>query len=493
MKLLALCFVLAGSAAVAAGEVPPPATGVTVKEVAGARIIEAVLPGRALDTIHVTGQGVTILLTPENQPDGPPALYRFDPAGDGTLSPRLDDLPPEVEAIDVLEGANGATLIAGEPGRIYSLGPLDAPARPRLLLEAPDLDLPRLRRRRLITAERAFVPRPRLSRLDVYRWHDQDAQPTTLELPVRARRVRTGLVLKSPRVRLLERQDEAPRVAIGPEQQGKRRLLTTLIDPLADDRETADDREAWAQLSANEKVAQSWYLNVDGRPMLAIAALSADKLGIFEKKKLRVFPLRTDRTRAGSPPALAIDTATRNWYHLGVHVADLDLDGRDDLVVVQPDGLGAKKLVVEAFRGKGTGGFFLTPRRSVVVAQDADWAYGQDLDGDRIADLVAACGGKVLIFRGTARKKLVIEKTPRWSFDTADLGDAPDPEVEIHVGDEEGGNDEDSDEEDSDGDSDSERTLEPPRVADLDGDGRSEILLQGEIGGRTVLRVILLR
>ena len=484
-------LVLIGGAALAGDEVPSAEPRVAARQIDGTRVVEAVLPGDSLGT-GAGSRSLAILIAAEE--DGPRTLYRFDPSGDGSLVELARDLPPELDAADVVDGQ----VIAGSPGRLYSLGALDDPAtgrRPRLLLEAPGLDLAVLRRRGWITAEEAFVLRPRFGRIDVHRWngsngpetaaHPEGGQVNTVELPVRARRVRTGLVLSTPPVRLLERDGGSPLLTIGPEAQGKRRLLTTLIDP-GDD----DHGEAWVQFSTNERVAQSWYLDVDGRPMLAVAALSADKLGIFEKKKLRLFPLRSDRTRAGSPPSLAIDTATRNWYDLGVQIADLDQDGRDDLVVLQPDGLGAKKLVIETYRGKGTGGFFLTPRRSVVVAPDARWDYGSDFDGDGRADLVAVAGGQVLVFRGSAKKKLVIDKTPFRSFDAADLS-IPEETVEIHVGDDAGGNAEDSD---SDSDSDSDGpSLGRPRTIDLDGNGRSEILLVGRADGRTVLRVISLR
>ncbi len=498
--ILAALIAVAGAAG-AEDEIALPESRVTVRQISGARIVQAVLPGRSLGARPVTGAGVAVLLAPADAPgeapaEKPKALYRFDPAGDGSLTLLARDLPPELDAVAVLDGNDRGEVIAGAPGRIYSLGTLDDPATgraPRLLLEAPDLDLDLLRRRGLIAASRAFVPRPGLGRLDGYRWDGGGAPtPREIELPLRTRRVRSGLVLSTPPLRLLERDGQPPLIAAGPELQGKRRLLTTLIDPASPaglEGEEGAGNEVWARFSANERIAQSWFLSVDGKPMLAVAALSADKLGIFEKKKLRLFPLRSDRTRAGSTPSLAIDTATRNWYDLGVHVADLDRDGRDDLVVVQPDGLGAKKLVVEAYRGKGGGGFFLSPRRSVVVAPEADWVYGEDLDGDRVADLVAATGDSLLIFRGlgTSKKKGVIEKTPYRSFEIGDLGDALETTVEILVGNDEAGEDDDSD-----SDSDWE-AFRRPLVADLDGDGRGEILLHGEVGGRTVLRVIELR
>ncbi len=484
---LLLVLTVAAGAALAGEEPQPPEAGVTARQAGDARIVEAVLPGSAVDVVLVPGAGLAILVAAAGDDAGPRSLYRFDPAGDGALVELASDLPAELDAVACLDldGDGRGEIIAGAPGRILSLGTLGDPAtgrRPHQLLEAPGLDLGRLRRHGLIAPDPALVPVPALGRLELYRLAAEGALElaAAVELPVRARRLRSGLELSNPPVHLL-----GPLFAAGPELQGKRRLLTTLIDP-SDPQ--AGGKEIWARLSANERIAQSWYLSIDGLPMLAVAALSADKLGIFEKKKLRVLPLRADRTRAGAPPALEIDTVTRNWYRLGVHVADLDLDGRDDLVVVQPDGLGAKKLAVEAYRGQGTGGFFLTPRRSVVVAPGARWAYGTDLDGDRIADLVAVTEGRLLAFRGLpAGKKQVIEKKPHWSFETADLGQMPDLEIVVHVG----GDGEDAG--DSDSDSDDAPALGRPRVADLDGDGRGEIVLRGEIGGRALLRVIELR
>ncbi len=494
-----LWLLTVASAALADTPPPPPEVGVKVRQAAGARIVEAVLPGDALSTVTVDGVGLAILLAPGAEPAGERSLYRFDASGDGSITLLASGLSQDLDTIAIPAGET--RLLAGEPGKIYSLGEFDDPAtgrQARLLIEGPDLDLGLLRRHRLLTADRIFVPRPRLGQLDVYRWGEglsADGRPTrSLDLPVRARRVRSGLVLSIPRVQLLEGDGSRPRIAVGPELQGKRRLLTTLIDPDAPDESDesgesgesgASAGEAWARFAANERIAQSWYLTVDGRPMLAVAALSADKLGIFEKKKLRLFHLRTDRTRAGTPPALAIDTATRNWYDLGLHVADLDDDGHDDLVVLQPDGLGAKKLVVEAYRGKGNGGFFLTPRRSVVVAPEARWSFGDDLDSDGIGDLVAVADERLLVFRGlgNTRKKGVIDKTPHLDLEMSELS-FPDPEIEVVVG----------DDGDSDSDSDSDGlTVGRPRVVDLDGDGTGEILLQGEVGGRAVLRVIFLR
>lgn len=491
-RLLCLFWLVlvAAPAAGDEGDEPPPAVGVTVQELAGARIVEAVLPGSALAAEPGAG-GIAILLAPEGDADGPRSLYRFDPSGGGELTELARDLPAAADSLSHLDvdGDGRGELIVGEPGRIHLLGALEDPAgrRPRVLLEAPDLDLGRLVRQGLIRLDETFLPHPTVGRLATYR---AGAGPTLtlvseIDLPVTARRLRTGLQLSTPPVHRLERPGSGPPwLAVGPERQGNRRLLTTLIDPGAG--EPGERRaEAWCQLSADEKVVESWYLSVDGLPVLVAAVLRADRIGILEKKKLRVFPLRTDRTRAGTRPALEIQTVTRHWFGLGVRVADFDRDGRGDLIVVQPDGLGAKKLAVEVYRGKGNGGFFLTPRRSVVVVPEAVWTF-EDIDGDGVGDLVSVDDDRrLVVFRGlgASRKKAVLEKAPRWSFEAQPSTEAA-RGIVIEVGDDEEGDS------DSDG---VERHFIRPRVVDLDGDGRGEILLRSGIGGRSILRLFELR
>jgi len=210
--------------------------------------------------------------------------------------------------------------------------------------------------------------------------------------------------------------------------------------------------------------------------------LNADKIGIFEKKKLRVFPLRTDRTRVGTPPSLEIQTVTRNWYDIGIALADCDLDGLEDLVVLQPDGLGAKKLAVELYRGKGNGGFFATPKRSVIVARNARWAFGSDLGGDRAPDLVAIDSDQNLSVYSSlpGSKKKVLGKDPTWSLSLDSGGDGS-VSVHISIG--------DDDDAESDRHNDLGRSHQPV-VVDLHDDGNPEILLRTDNGVQSILRIV---
>ena len=478
--------------------IPAPDVGVEVRQLSGARVVEAVLPGRVVDYSAPSsadrGGAVAVLLAPEEDPEGPRTAYRFDPAGEGSLEVLARGLPADADAIGRFTPHQEAhpMWIVGEPGTIYSLGQVDDPAvdrRPRVLLAAPGLDLAVLRRHDLLRSRQAFLPQPGLGRLEVFHANGNGAleRSSLVDLPVRAERKGNHLRLSTPPIHLIQRPEAAlPLIAVGPERQGGRRLLTTLVDPAATEEPEGARSEAWSRLNANERIAQSWYFTVDDQPILVVAALNADKLGIFEKKKLRVFPLRTDRTRAGTPPSLEILTATRNWYDVGVDVVDFDLDGRQDLLVSQPDGLGAKKLAVEVYRGKGNSGFFSTPRKSVIVAPDARWTFAADLSGDRVPDLVAIDSSQRLqIFSGLRdHKKKVLSKTP--SRDLA-LQPADDNGISIHIH---------IDTEDrSDGD-DRPNDLPwrgRPIIADFDGDGRGEILLRSEAGLRAILRVVALQ
>ncbi len=478
-------------AASAAAEEP------TVSALPGGRLVTAVLPGRAVDLAVVpVGDGrklVAALLAPAEDADGPRSVVVLDTAA-ASLVEIAGGLSPETDALAHLDlGGDGRhELLIGEPGKIASLGPPGGgPRAPRPLLETPSLDLRRLDRRGAIVPELGLLPQPSVGLLELYRQDADGAMSLAaeVELPIRARREHRALVLSTPPMSALPRDGASPLLVFGPETHGAQRLLTTLVDPDAPadpdgDSDESEPLEAWARLPAPEEVEQSWFVLVDGRPTLVVTTTSSEKIGIFEKLKVRVFPLRTGRTRAGTPSVLSTLTVTRHWYSAGVEIVDLDGDGRDDLAVLQPDGLGAKKLAVEVFRGKGTGGFFSSGRKSVIEAPGADWHYGGDVDGDGAPDLVVAGDEQLRIFPGLAgHKKLVFAKKPRWSVDMARLGSGgEDDEEEVYVVVE-------IDDEDSDDFHVEVRSFGWLTVEDFDGDGRGEILLRAG-GKRTVLKVV---
>jgi len=479
---------------------PPPEARVTVRELERARLFEAVLPGELFshtEARRADGTGGLLLLAGGN---GEPLSWRalvFLTLGDeGSLEVIASNLPAALDAVATvdLDGDGHGEVLLGEAGKIYSLGPLAAGMggrKPILILEAPHLDLGRSRG--YLDPDKPRMTVPEIGRLTVFAWRAGRMEPEAeYELPIRARRRRTGLRLSTPSITALRPEGSAaPLYAVGPEAYGSRRLLTLLINPAGEG--TADDQliEAYSWLPAPENVRDRRYLLLDGRPALVVTTTSAEKLGIFEKKKLRVFPLRADRTRVGGPASLKIVTNSHHWQDADVVLADATGDGRDDLVIVGPAGLGEEKLMVEAYAGKGGGRFLVTPRKSVVEAESARWRYGSDVDRDAVPDLVARAGERLLIFSGLIdrKEKRLLVNEPRWSIrlphESPDSGEQ-EKVVSIGVG--------------SDGVSTSveERELDQeisyrgrPEIRDLDGDGREEIIVRGTYPGGAGFLVIV--
>jgi hypothetical protein len=300
------------------------------------------------------------------------------------------------------------------------------------------------------------------------------------ELPVRARRDAAGLLLSTLRVTALPRSGGPSLYASGPEAHGRTRLRTVLIDPAAP--EPARRIEAWSQLPGPEEVIASWYVLLDNRPFLIVTTANAEKVGLFVKQRLRVFPLVADRSRAGRRPVLAAETESRRWNGVVPAVLDVDRDGREDLVVVQPEGLAGKTLVAQAWLGRGDGGFQPGGRKTVLDVEAEDWSYGQDFTGDGIADLVAVSRDRMLAFAGLTdpKGKNVLERKP-WS--TATLRPTSSGKtVQMSIGTEgtrveAGGVVE----------------IGTPSLVDLDGDGRAEVIfLAPNEGGRGSVRVVRL-
>ena len=482
--------VVLAAAPLSAQEAPPPApppVGVTVVEAAGVWRLDAVLPGRLVAaTLPVGAAGrrwIALLVAPEADPDGPRALFRLDLEGSGgqrALVPLTRELPAAADALDAIDlggpGGDGAQeVLVGEPGRLWALGAEgDAPARQ--VLAAPSFDLGSLAPGLTVpAADRREIAAATVGSLR--RWAPDGAGGLALAaehpLPVLAGREWSGLRLASPPVAAIHRAGAPPLYAVGPQPQGRDRLTTLLIDP------QGGQVEAWSRLPGPESVDGRWYVLLGGRPVLAVATLDAEKVGIFAKKRLRLFTLAADRTRAGSPPMLAFETESRRWHEAAPVVVDADGDGRDDLVVIQPEGLAGKELLVETFLGRGDGRLEPRGRRTLLEIEADEWSYGGDVTGDGVPDLVATSEGRLLLFRGARGGTALLERQPQR---TLALGLEPQEGVtEISVG---TGGTEVSTERPGAG---------APRVVDLDGDGVGEILLiDPDRAGRGVVRVVKL-
>lgn len=454
---------------------PPPAVGVASTALSGARRVDAVVPGRLLAAALPLGaddrRRVVLLVGPDlpagapegdEPPEGPRRLFLLDAAGEGRLRLLLDGLPEEANELDSfdLDGDGDSEVLLGEPGKLYSLGSPDAPIPPRLLLSDPAFDL-----RRLGGAfGAAGVGRLRT-------WAPDGAGGVVPgaehELPVRAARRPAGLRLSSPAVSVLAGAGGSePVYAAGPEPRGKVRLSTLLLDRGEDGGARAI--EVWSQLPAAEEVDTHEYVLLDGAPALIVTTTSAERMSVFEKKKLRVFPLRrtADRSRSGQPPALAAETVSYRWHSVAAYVLDADRDGRDDLVVIQPDGLAGRELAVETWFGQG-GGRFQTPgRRQKYEIEARTWTYGGDLTGDGVPDLAAVQGDRLLVFAGThTPRQALLEREPRHA-----VGLGPGQEkitIAVSLG---------PTEPSGMGVRRSGGSLASPRVVDLDADRRAEAL-----------------
>jgi hypothetical protein len=447
----------------------PPAVGVKAAAVAGARRIDAVLPGRLVAAAFPRGADgrrriVALLDTRE--------LFLIDPVALSEKS-LLGDLPEKApeKAVTLLEadldGDGADEILLGKPGHLWTLGTADAPTPPREVLDGVDA------RSLLGAAEKDSLAAAEVGRLRTWQREGGKLVPgASFELPVRARRQGAALRLDTPDVAKL-----SPLYLVGPEANGKTRLRTLLLTRDAEGKEQRT--EAWSRFAGPEEVNEHWFVRVDGRPLLIVTTTGAEKVSLLEKKKLRVFPLTADRSRAGRSPLLTSPTDSPRWFPTQPTIADLDRDGREDLVFVQQEGLRGKSLRIEVWFGQaqGHGRFELPSRRTELDLQARAWSYGADVTGDGRPDLIAVQEKKLFLYAGSDNpRKAPLESRPRL---TLDLPATAAVAVSVSAG--------------SSGAAVDKEGANPLRLIDLDGDGKAEILhLLREDNGRgrvTVVRV----
>ncbi len=368
---------------------------------------------------------------------GPRSLYFLVP-GSLALERLAAALPERTNAVAALIPAAGGAadpLIVGEPGALYVV---DLPREGgtgscRKLLAAPGLDLRSLR------LASSGAPRPRLPWLAVARagrlelLASDPASPPPLRelrpiasfpLPLTAEHEPWGIKLTSSPVHLLPEpagpaavavpasgpsQPAAPRFAMGPEPQGRRRLRTLLLAAAAGEPPV----EAWSLLQGDAQDLDGSFLDWAGRPALVVS--SVPKFGVFVKRDLQLFVLARDRSRGGAPPAFAVHTECLLWHELGTYFAAAASSRGRDLVVIYPEGMGGKKLHVLAYADMGQGRLAAQPRVSSVDVEADAWFYGADLTGDGIADLLVKSQGRLLLYPGVANAYRLADR-PAWNF-----------------------------------------------------------------------------
>lgn len=446
---------------------PPPEVGVTITPASGARRTDAVLPGHLVGKALPKGadgrRRLLVLTTPDDPkatlaPKGPRSLYLIDPEKAGAPRRLLDGLSAKANALAAadLDGDGVEEILLGEPGKLFSLGTAEAVSAPRLLLEASGFDLRRWTASEAPDAPLSFQS-TEVGRLRTWRVDGGRLVPgAEIPLPVHAARERKALRLSSLPVTPLP-----PLHAVGPEENGKIRVRTVLVQP------DGTRTDAWAQLPARENVDGFRYVQLDGRPALIVTTSDADKIGVFAEQRFRLFPLSADRSRSGQPPSLAFETESNRWFPVDPVILDLDKDGKQDLVLLQPEGIAGGDLVIDTFFGQGNGRFERPRRLKLSNLSARAWRYGQDLTGDGVPDLITIGSETGLnLFAGIADpRKDLLDRRPRKTVDLSGMQQTV--SVSVGIGGEEGMSMESS----------RSSTLGGPFVEDLDGNGRPEVLL----------------
>lgn len=249
-----------------------------------------------------------------------------------------------------------------------------------------------------------------------------------------------------------------------PEEVGPRRLRVFRVEAGADGAPV----ECWARFPEPERLLDAAIVTLDGEPALVATTTTAEKLSLFGEKRLRVFRLGPDRTRTGLAPILAAETKANVWQRVFASVADVDRDGRDDLVLAYWKGLKDSEVAVETWSRSADGRWPRSPKRTTFDVPEGDRSflrYGDDVDGDGLPDLIIAGKGSLRLHRGSRpvdRAPAAVLPLPEG---TAELGRAV-------VGFGPGGFFEGT----------TPSPLGPPVPVDLDGDGTMELVLSGSEG-----------
>lgn len=412
----------------------------------------------------------------------PRRLVRFDPGGAGSLTTLRDDLPPDTHdlvAADLDGDGTDELLIVRSSGVgvLHEDGERPFAGAPALLFETPNQEIGALLPGAIHdgTGEPDLVSIATLGSLCTY-GTDADGAfglRSEIDLPLVARREAHGLDLSSPQVQKLEGGSGVDVVVVEPEPRGPERLRCLALRPGAGVADRA--QEAWLKLPAAERVLETSFLLLDGRPAVAVTTVPAGKLSFFGEKLLRVFYLESDRTRAGKSPVAALGTNANLWQAVHVVPADVNGDGKQDLVVGYWKGLKDDTVVLDAYLRREDGTFERSPRSTSFDVESADRGflrYGDDLDGRGLADLVLVGGGNLALYpggdAGSGGRKLVQTK-PAWTLPLPGaVHDARLMSITI------GSDDAQIREVDH-------PTL-APLVLDLDGDGRKELVVAGGSG-----------
>jgi hypothetical protein len=524
--ILAVMAVHAGLAASEEGDYPTR-PGVRIERAGGITRVDAVLPGRLVD-LALPGSGggrrdAVLLIEPVQPPpadeveekdgdaeDGneveriPPCpeeearsgeagllLYRFDPEGKNELVLLRDDLPRGCAAVHSadIDGDGRDELLFGcrDEFLLMSLDP--EPTVPRRVVEESDSVWRFLMPVGWPATEdetSVLVGSVRLGALTLYGPSPQE--PTwksvaSIELPVEGDVGHDRLRIRSAMPRFLGRDDSGSLVFVtDTENVGSRRLRTLLIEAVPPGKPRVT--ECWSRLPAPEDLLEREALRLDGQTVLFVTTKPEGKLNLFGEKFLRLYTLgQRDRSRLGSSPIFETESRMNLWQEAVPKVLDVNGDGLEDLVVGYWKGILDEKVVLDVYLAEAEGAFAKSPRTTAFDIKNGDrdfLLYGNDIDGDGLADLLVRGEKGLLLYPGqrSSNGKRILSSKPR-TIPIGDLvGEPGYTEVVLSsegldsrvVG----------------------RLSARPRLVDLNGDGRSEILMMrhGDSNRPAVVRVI---
>ncbi len=309
-----------------------------------------------------------------------------------------------------------------------------------------------------------------LGELRLYRFNRESGRfdpDGVLPMPVDASVRQDRITLAAQAVLRVEADDQEPLYVTPPRPFGKTRLRSTAIRPQAE----GDDQvvESWAQLPQPEDLLDSHHLVLDGGPVLVVQTKTAEKLALFGEKRVRMYGLDPDRSRSGFLPLMEGKSGMNLWQEGTPWILDVNRDGRSDLVIGYWKGLKDSRVVLEVFLRKEEGTFEGKPKVTAFDVENGDRsyvAYGRDLNGDGLFDLLVSTDEQLLLYPGLPSRNggKLVDTRPELILDM----DAKDPDQEdvvtITVG--------------SDG-ADAVQTTaltSRPHFLDLDGDGDVEIV-----------------
>ncbi|MBD3868783.1 MAG: VCBS repeat-containing protein [Acidobacteria bacterium] len=405
-------------------------------------------------------------------------LIRLDRDGAGSLVEVRSDLPWNSSAIHFadLHGDGRETLVLTvspvedetasgdyEPGFYAWDGD---PASPESLLK------PLLAESFLVWDHRApgTVAASGFGELNLHRFHRESGmfRPlATVPMPLDAGVRQDRITLSAETVMPIVAQSGRVAYVTPPKPFGKTRLRTTVIRPDAGGEDQVV--ESWARLPEPEDMLEWHHLVLDGAPVLLVQTKTAEKLALFGEKRVRLFGLNPDRSRSGFLPLMAGESGMNLLQGGTPWILDVNQDDRNDLVIGYWKGLKNSRVVLEVFLRNEDGSFEEKPKTTAFDVEDGNRsyvAYGRDLNGDGLLDLLVSADARLLLFPGKESRngKKLVDDEPELVLDVNLPESDQEGSVTINIG--------------SDGASTVQSTaLSIPSFKDMDGDGVAEILM----------------